>query len=92
MNGNAGVPIPRVTGRDGKRYPIFRLTSAEREVLWGVIHQLRHEQQLTIAGIADWLAEHGVPRSHGSIARYLSEWCEECPDRDVARLQVACAS
>ena len=84
--------IPRYVGADGKQYPIFRLTQDELEVLWSTVHRLRHEEQMTIEGIQRWLGEHGVPRSHGSIGRYLAVRCEECPDHGVARLQAAVAS
>jgi hypothetical protein len=60
--------IHRIVGTNGKHYPIFRLTEAEREILVEVVHRLRHEQQMSIHAIRDWLSERGAPISHGTVA------------------------
>jgi hypothetical protein len=81
--------IPRVLGSDGKHYPIFQLSAAERDVLVEVVHRLRHEQGFSINAIQEWLAEHGVPRGRGTIQRYMTErQCQDCPERDRLRAAV----
>jgi hypothetical protein len=78
-----GMPfqtIPRITGLDGKRYPASQLSAGELGVLVEVVHELRHDQQLSVAGIQQYLAERGVVRCIGSIYKYLGVACECCDE------------
>jgi hypothetical protein len=79
--------IPRVTGSDGKHYPIFQLTAGEREVLFDACHRLRHDSGLSIAAIQTWLEERGVERSRGAIHKLLVEPCERCPARGAGSIR-----
>jgi hypothetical protein len=78
--------IPRIAGIDGKHYPIFRLSDAEREILLETIHQLRHDQSLSITSIQQWLADRSAPVSRGSIQKYLRQRCDQCPPQGITRL------
>jgi hypothetical protein len=75
--------IPLIMRTDGKRYPLFQLTTEEREFLIDAVHQLRHDRGLTIKGIQQYLADHGVPRASGTIQGYLAQPCERCPARPL---------
>jgi hypothetical protein len=85
-------PIPQVTGLDGKRYPVFALTAAERQVLVDVVHALRHEHGYSTARIMQHLAEHGVPRARGTIHTYLAERCSGCAEHNAEQLREAAGS
>jgi hypothetical protein len=85
--------VPRITGNDGKSYPLFRLSSTELEILIDCCHHLRHVSQMSIAQIQEWLADHGVPRSRGAVHKYLTEWrCENCSGRPTVSRQTLAAS
>jgi hypothetical protein len=70
--------FPTVVGVDGKRYPRFRLTPEQHATLVDICHQLAHDQQLSVDAIRQYLAERGVPRSHGAVVKYLAQPCDRC--------------
>jgi hypothetical protein len=71
--------LPVVTGLDGKTYPRFQLSTDDRDFLIAACHHLAHDQGLSVRRIKQFLQEHGVPRSVGSIADYLAHPCDKCP-------------
>jgi hypothetical protein len=77
--------MPYVTSVDGRQYPLFQLTAAERATMVEIVHRLTHEQQMSRQAVRAWLAERGVRRSYGAITSYLAERCPDCPERPQRR-------
>jgi hypothetical protein len=76
--------FPVVIGVDGKVYPRFQLSADDRDFLIAACHYLAHDRGLSVRGIKQFLSEHGVPRSIGSIAAYLAQQCDKCHDQHHA--------
>jgi hypothetical protein len=75
--------VPVVTGLDGKTYPRFQLSAEDRDHLIEVCHDLAR-QGMSVRRIKQVLADHGLPRSVGSIVGYLGRTCEKCRDQHHA--------
>ena len=68
----------RVTGIDGKDYPGRYAPKEVRDYVFGRAHYLKHEEGMSVRGIAAALADEGHKRSVGSVAAYLKEPCIHC--------------
>ena len=73
--------MPVVTGRDGKTYPAWRLSRADRVRAIRLAHSLCHGDRLSVRAAQEQTARSGVRRSRGAIANDLARFtCEVCKD------------
>jgi hypothetical protein len=73
--------VTRVTGSDGKTYPIRPLGGDELEFLIGRAHYLSHDEHLSIRQIVRRLESDDGPaarRSVGTISAWLAQPCVRC--------------
>ncbi|MGV4890386.1 hypothetical protein ACSR0Z_27980 [Streptomyces viridosporus] len=71
----------RVLGVDGKSYPGQWLNLSDRTRLIGTVHQLSHDDGLSVRQIVARLAgDYGIRRSVGWTSEALRKWtCQRCP-------------
>jgi IS30 family transposase len=66
-----------IRGLDRKLYT--RRTNEDRLALIGVVHTLKHREQLSVRGIVARVAEANIRVSVGAVHGYLRDWtCEDC--------------
>jgi hypothetical protein len=70
-----------IRGQDGKLYPAQRRSDAELDQIVTLTHQARCELGLSMRATVAKLAEVGIRRSVGAVARDLALYqCPRCVD------------
>jgi hypothetical protein len=56
------------------------LSEEQRAYLVETCHILAHDHGYSQVQIREWLEEQGAPRAAGTVALYMAQRCERCPE------------